>query len=462
MGSSTVTYEWKRVLRGDHVRSKQSDFVQRFFCHYPRSMLKPGESKAFTFSFKSAKVGMFNEEWELLTEPLLQTPLSLVSLSGIATQEDQLKSKRDEFWTGFSQGYLTESQPSIDMLEGFVRNQPAMVPDLKDPVVLCNLFEERNKHLGLFFTKDGLETFFEIFDDVCFILTSQGSPDVAAVWDTRVETLSSLIKEIKNKYTFADVNDRFVKTLYSAKKTPNDRALSYTVLQRSIGSFVENVVDHDCKARIAMELPMLETWQCIPEEWTQEQRLAFVAAEAAKVSEALKKNKKKPKTAEEDAKDKEELLSKVCSTLSTQFTESEIDKCESEIELLKTEWLMMNHLKMDSDAFEKLNRKMSILDMDISDLDVVLRCDMDVPLTPYVPLPPLEEEFKELLEAQEAEAAQASQKKKAKKSKKQLEEEAELLLKYEQGKLARDEPWKMRQVTDHRLLRRTEASVKLL
>ncbi len=88
IGSTTVTYEWKRVIRGDHVRSKRSDFKQRFFCHYPRSLLKPGESKMFTFSFKSDTVGMFNEEWELLTEPMLQNPISLICLSGIATQED--------------------------------------------------------------------------------------------------------------------------------------------------------------------------------------------------------------------------------------------------------------------------------------------------------------------------------------------------------------------------------------
>jgi len=53
---------------------------------------------------------------------------------------------------------------------------------------------------------------------------------------------------------------------------------------------------------------------------------------------------------------------------------------------------------MDADAFEKLNRKMSILDIDISELDVVLRMDLDVPLSAYSPLPPLEDEFKELLE----------------------------------------------------------------
>jgi hypothetical protein len=93
-------------------------------------------------------------------------------------------------------------------------------------------------------------------------------------------------------------------------------------------------------------------------------------------------------------------LAKVTQSLSTHFTE-EIDRCESEIDLLKTEWLMENHLKMDADAFEKLNRKMSILDIDISELDVVLRTDLDVPLSPYTALPPLEEEFKELLEMQE-------------------------------------------------------------
>lgn len=85
------------------------------------------------------------------------------------------------------------------------------------------------------------------------------------------------------------------------------------------------------------------------------------------------------------------------SSLATHFTD-EIDRCENEIELLKTEWLMENHLHMDAEAFEKLNRKMSILDMDISELDVVLRMDLDVPLSAYTALPPLEEEFKDLLE----------------------------------------------------------------
>lgn len=87
-----------------------------------------------------------------------------------------------------------------------------------------------------------LETFFEIFDDACFILQGQEDQkdkDVPEVWDTRVETLSTMIKQIQNQYTFTSVHDRFVKNLYQAKKTPNDRASSYSVLQEAIGNFAE-------------------------------------------------------------------------------------------------------------------------------------------------------------------------------------------------------------------------------
>lgn len=114
---------------------------------------------------------MFNEEWELLTEPKLMNPLAMVSLNGIATQEDHKQADREAFWKNFNQDYPHEEQPSIDMLEGFVRNQPEHKPDLQDAFVLCQIFEERNKHLGLFYTKANLETFFEIYEDVCQILS---------------------------------------------------------------------------------------------------------------------------------------------------------------------------------------------------------------------------------------------------------------------------------------------------
>ena len=92
-GSTTVTYEWKKIERGDYIQSKHSDGVQRFYCHYPRDTLKPNETKTFIFSFRSEKPGMYNEEWELLTEPQLLEPSPLLNLSGMATKADEYESK---------------------------------------------------------------------------------------------------------------------------------------------------------------------------------------------------------------------------------------------------------------------------------------------------------------------------------------------------------------------------------
>jgi hypothetical protein len=262
-----------------------------------------------------------------------------------------------------------------------------------------------------------------------------------------------MIALVKNDYSKKSLNDRYIKTLNLSKKTPNNKALSHKVLSASIEAFIENVIDVEAKTRVALDMPLQENWQCIPEEWTPEQRQTAIQQEALKVAEQLKKNKKKPKTAEEEQAEKRELQTRTVAALCQQFTEGEIDRCEAELEMLKTEWLMRNHLKMDCAAFEKLNRKVSVLDIDIADMEVVLRTDLDVPLTPYQALPPLEEEFKDFLQQQQEEA---SLKKKQKKTKKQQEEDAEMQSRYEQGKLAREEPWKSRHITDLRLVKRTE------
>jgi len=55
---------------------------------------------------------------------------------------------------------------------------------------------------------------------------------------------------------------------------------------------------------------------------------------------------------------------------------------------VKTEWLMENHLVMDTTQYDELYRKESILDVDISGKDLILRLDLDVPLSPYTPPPP--------------------------------------------------------------------------
>ena len=165
-----------------------------------------------------------------------------------------------------------------------------------------------------------------------------------------------------------------------------------------------------------------------PEDETEEQRSEFLKQSSLAKQEALKKLKKKPKTEEEEAKELEEINTKVIECLSQTLVQEETEKVEREIDLVKTKWLMDNHKTMDREAFDCLNRKVSIMDIDFAEQEIILRTDLDVPLNPFVPMPPIEEEFRAFFEAQaEASLESGNKSKKKKKNKKQLEEEAEQL-----------------------------------
>jgi hypothetical protein len=73
------------------------------------------------------------------------------------------------------------------------------------------------------------------------------------------------------------------------------------------------------------------------------------------------------------------------------MVKTRIDRAEKKIQLIKTEWMMDNHITMDSNMFDQLNRKVSIQDIDVGEQDLILRLDLDVPLSQYIPPPPLED-----------------------------------------------------------------------
>lgn len=106
---------------------------------------------------------MFNEEWELLTEPLLLNPLSSVCCSGIACEDDSLAEKRNQFWKDFSQTYPSEPNTTISELEGHVRDKKVTDLDFENKEAVTAVFESRNKHLNLYYTRDIFETLHDVF-----------------------------------------------------------------------------------------------------------------------------------------------------------------------------------------------------------------------------------------------------------------------------------------------------------
>lgn len=111
----------------------------------------------------------------------------------------------------------------------------------------------------------------------------------------------------------------------------------------------------------------MELFKIPAEDETEEQRADFKRKEKERNIEALKKLKKKPRTDEEEAAELETLITKLSENLSHYFINNQVDAAQKEIEILKTKWLMENHLVMDRQMWAKLNRKVSLLDIDLSE-----------------------------------------------------------------------------------------------
>lgn len=124
----------------------------------------------------------------------------------------------------------------------------------------------------------------------------------------------------------------------------------------------------------------------VPHEHQTEEEVKKQAEEQkARKADWLKKTKKKPKTEEEENAELEELKNKVGHGLKTELLQNRVERAEQDIDYVKTKWLFDNHIKMDVDQYDELHRLESILDVDISGKDLVMRLDLDVPLSPYVP-----------------------------------------------------------------------------
>ena len=322
-GSTTVTYEWRKIHRKDHIGSTKRDGVQRFFCHYPRATLKPGDKKKFIFSFKSDKVGMFNEEWELLTEPAV-SQLPCLSLSGMGVADDELVQKREDFWRNFDHHMDVLCNVSDDGLDEFhqMSKTPTKVtPDIRDPQVFAEMFETNNRDRVLYYSRHVMEGFLDLLDNLDHLHRKYKGVGLLPKfeWSTKVSELEKLISQVENPYSRKTLEDQYFLLLQKAKRVPNDRAHSYSVIRNALSGVVSLVAYQDAIAREELNLAQLECFRIPPDDETEEQRAELKKREKEKQLEALKKSKKKPKTEEEEAAEMQSLINRLTENLTNKL-----------------------------------------------------------------------------------------------------------------------------------------------
>uniref|UniRef100_A0A5F8GVC4 MYCBP associated protein n=1 Tax=Monodelphis domestica TaxID=13616 RepID=A0A5F8GVC4_MONDO len=88
-GTAAIWFAWRRLQEADTFEEFKGIKAQRFYFNTKEGVILPGETKEYTFFFKSLNAGIFRECWEFGTHPtLLGGAMLQVTLRGVALSQD--------------------------------------------------------------------------------------------------------------------------------------------------------------------------------------------------------------------------------------------------------------------------------------------------------------------------------------------------------------------------------------
>ncbi|KAI5944483.1 MYCBP-associated protein [Manis javanica] len=94
-GTVAIWYDWRRQSQLDSFQDLKRNRMQRFYFNNREGVILPGETKSFTFFFKSLNAGIFREHWEFRTHPtLLGGAILQVNLHAVSLTQDIFREER--------------------------------------------------------------------------------------------------------------------------------------------------------------------------------------------------------------------------------------------------------------------------------------------------------------------------------------------------------------------------------
>lgn len=384
MGTTTIYYDWRKVERGDYIEAKRSDGVQRFFGITIRNKLLPKESKTFTFSFRSTIPGMFFEEWEIITEPVCLQPLKVLTLNGISIEEeteiDELQ-RFDKEVGEINQNHFIDE--IVDDIIDRVRTPTPPLPEMQEPTVFAKEFEEKNKKYGLWFGSYEMNAFYDLLKETHARL---GTDPDAEFWDGSIDYIYNLIQKVEFDIARDNLLLTFNRLVSYSKKVPADRAMSYSEIKESLLRLCDTIPELDESTREEMGMPEYQ-FEYVTDEMTEEEITKMKEDAEARKAEWMKKHKKKPKGEEEEAQDMEELKKRISEEIKRKVVHEDtiMGDLEDKLEMKTLHKYLDDHVVMNKEKWDELYRKKSILDIGCEGKNVLLRLDLDVPLSEYVP-----------------------------------------------------------------------------
>ena len=257
---------------------------------------------------------------------------------------------------------------------------------MTDSDVFATEFEKKNKHYKLWYTYHVQERFESLKKLVHEKL------GIDEYWDGSVDSLYDQIQKLNPLWNEICMK-MFNNYVNYAKRIPPERALSWSSFREVVNKMADVICDDD-ELREELGLPP-NTFEYVTPEMEEEEKTALLEKIEEEKQAWLKANKKKPLSEEEEAEAKTALVEKHIEKMKTVVTEQDevMGDVDSTMDSVRFNHVMSNHKVMDWDGWDEVYRKYSVLDIPCEGKNVLLRLDLDVPMSEYTP--PADEEDKE-------------------------------------------------------------------
>ena len=269
-----------------------------------------------------------------------------------------------------------------DIVEG-VRTPTPPLPDMIVPEVFAREFERNNKKYGLYFGNYEMNAFYELISEAHMRIGTRPEDDY---WDGSIDYIYDLIQRVDSEISRNNLMITFNRLVNSWKKQPFEKSLAYSELRDVIIRMSQVIPALDEKFR--EELGMMEhLFEYITDEMTPEEINKMKEDKENRKNEWNKKRKKPPKTEQEEAHDNGELHAKISEAIKHKVvSENEVmGGVEENIEMKTLEKQLNEHIIMNREKWDEFYRKKSVIDIGCEGKNVLLRLDLDVPLSEYIP-----------------------------------------------------------------------------
>ncbi|XP_023932821.1 MYCBP-associated protein-like isoform X2 [Lingula anatina] len=254
-GTTSIYYDWKKLPKSnpfDIVNSR----VQRFYFNTSGGVILPGDTMKFPFVFKSPNAGVFTEQWQFETRPVVCGGASLVvTLRGVALQEDKFKHQRSEIEKELAHKQAEQIIRQIvdDVVEGVQTPDRARSP-VDAYITREDIFERKNQ--GMHFSNETVTELNELYKN---LFPEEERDDVE--WDLSLETLREAIMEMdeddEQKQEFLQQLNSAVISLSFPPFSPIQQEM-YKVAYQALLETIDSIVGQSMMIRQVLGLPEKE------------------------------------------------------------------------------------------------------------------------------------------------------------------------------------------------------------